>query len=109
MASRLSIHGTADQIAVRLTHSGPTAGLKFGWGDTPPKKVKNPNPPPSNWHVDWVPFYLWFSGLSGNVGAAGQVAPVSVGFSDIFEQHRADDQHGRAPEADRCVLPILFS
>ena len=86
MGSRLSIHGTSDQIAVKLTHKGPTAGIQYSWGDTPPKKVRNPNPNPSDWHVDWVPFYLWFSGLSGNVGAAGQVAPVSVSFSDVFQQ-----------------------
>jgi hypothetical protein len=87
MGSRLSIHGTSDQIAVRLTHKGPTAGIEYSWGDTPPKKVHNPNPTPSDWHVDWVPFYLWFSGLSGNVGAAGQPpAPVSVSFSDVFKQ-----------------------
>jgi hypothetical protein len=86
MGSRLSIHGTSDQIAVRLTHRGPTAGIEYAWGDTPPKRVKNPNPPPSDWHVDWEPFYLWFSGLSGNVGAAGQTAPVSVSFSDVIKQ-----------------------
>jgi hypothetical protein len=86
MGSRLSIHGTSDQIAVKLTHKGPTAGLEYSWGDTPPKKVKNPNPPPSDWRVDWEPFYLWFSGLTGNVGAAGYVAPVSVSFSDVISQ-----------------------
>jgi hypothetical protein len=86
MGSRLSIHGTSDQIAVKLTHKGPTAGLEYAWGDTPPKRVKNPNPSPSDWHVDWIPFYLWFSGLSGNVGAAGYVAPVSVSFSDVIKQ-----------------------
>jgi len=86
MASRLSIHGTADQVALQSTHKGPTAGIEFAWGDTPPKKVKNPNPPPSDWHVDWEPFYLWFSGLSGNVGAGGYVAPVSVSFSSVIDQ-----------------------
>jgi hypothetical protein len=86
VGSRLSIHGTSDQIAVHLTHKGPTAGIEYSWGDTPPKKVHNPNPPPSDWHVEWVPLYLWFSGLSGNVGAAGQVAPVSVSFSDVVKQ-----------------------
>jgi len=86
LASRLSIHGTSDQIAVQLTHQGPTAGIEYSWGDTPPKKVHNPNPPPSDWHVDWVPFYLWFTGLTGNVGAAGQVAPVSVTFSQVIDQ-----------------------
>jgi hypothetical protein len=86
LGSRLSIHGTADQVAVKITHQGPTAGIEFSWGDTPPKKVKNPNPLPSDWHVDWVPVYLWFSGLNGNVGVGGVVAPVSVSFSQVFQQ-----------------------
>jgi len=85
MGSRLSVHGTADQIAVKLTHSGPTAGLEYSFGEAPPRREKVPNQP-SPWHVDWVPFYLWFSGLQGNVGAAGQVVPVNVSFSDVFKQ-----------------------
>jgi hypothetical protein len=86
MGSRLSIHGTSDQIAIRLTHRGPTAGLEFSWGETPPKKMHAASNQPSDWHVDWVPFYLWFSGLQGNVGAGGYVAPVDVSFSDVFKQ-----------------------
>jgi hypothetical protein len=86
MGSRLSIHGTSDQIAVKLIHRGPTAGIEYSFGESPAKKVKNPNPAPSDWHVDWVPLYLWFSGLNGNVGAGGVVAPVSVSFSDVFKQ-----------------------
>jgi hypothetical protein len=85
MGSRLSIHGTADQIAIKLNHAGPIVGIAYSWGDTP-KKVSNPNPPPSDWHVDWVPLYLWFSGLNGDVGASGQVVPVNVTFSQVFEQ-----------------------
>jgi len=85
MGSRLSIHGTADQIAVKLTHAGPTAGLEYSFGEAPPPREKVPNQP-SPWHVDWVPFYLWFSGLQGNVGALGQVVPVNVSFSDVFKQ-----------------------
>src|SRR5439155_5264806 len=69
-----------------LLHQGPTVGIEYSFGESPAKKVKNPNPPPSYWHVDWVPFYLWFSGLNGNVGAGGVVAPVSVSFSDVFKQ-----------------------
>ena len=86
MGSRLSVHGTADQVAVQLMHRGPTVGIEFDWGQSPAQKVKNPNPPPSDWHVDWVPFYLWFSGLSGDVGAGGVTAPVSVSFSQVFKQ-----------------------
>ena len=41
MGSRLSIHGTSDQIGVRLTHRGPTAGIEYSWGQAPtPKKHK---------------------------------------------------------------------
>src|SRR5258707_2855011 len=25
-----------------------------------------------DWHVDWAPLYLWFSGIGGNLGAAGR-------------------------------------
>ncbi len=85
MGSRLSIHGTADQVALQLTHRGPTAGIEYAFGQSPEKKVKNPNPPPSDWHVDWVPFYLWFSGLNGNVGAGGVVAPVHASFADVIQ------------------------
>jgi len=86
MGSRLSIHGTSDQIAVKLTHQGPTVGIEYSFGESPAKKVKNPNPSPSDWHVDWIPLYLWFSGLDGDVGAAGTVVPANVSFADVFKQ-----------------------
>lgn len=86
MGSRLSVHGTADQIAVKLLHRGPTVGIEYSFGESPAKKVKNPNPPPSDWHVDWVPFYLWFTGLHGDVGAAGVEVPADVSFSQVFKQ-----------------------
>jgi hypothetical protein len=87
LGSRLSVHGTSDQIAIQLTQKGPTAGLEYSWGEAPvPKPKKPPSTQPSEWHVDWIPFYLWFSGLNGNVGAAGFVAPVSVSFSNVFSQ-----------------------
>ncbi len=85
MGSRLSVHGAANQIAVKLTQQGPSAGLEYTWGETPPPRRKLPNQT-SYWHVDWIPFYLWFSGLQGNVGAAGQVVPVNVSFSDVFKR-----------------------
>src|SRR5271154_276552 len=85
LGSRLSIHGTSDQIAVKLTHTGPTAGLEYSWGESPAPKERLPNQP-SDWHVDWVPFYLWFSGLHGSLGALGQVVPVSVSFTQVFQQ-----------------------
>ncbi|MGC1449889.1 MAG: hypothetical protein WA830_07625 [Candidatus Sulfotelmatobacter sp.] len=86
MGTRLSIHGTADQVAIQVTHKGPTAGIEYSFGESPAKKVHNPNAPPSDWHVDWIPFYLWFTGLSGNVGANGYVVPVSVSFSQVIQQ-----------------------
>ncbi len=86
LGSRLSIHGTADEVAVKTSHQGPTAGIEFAWGQSPEKKVHHPNPNPSDWHVDWVPLYLWFSGLNGKVGAAGVVAPVNVSFSSVIQQ-----------------------
>jgi hypothetical protein len=85
LGSRLSIHGSSDQIAVKLTHDGPTAGLEYSFGESPEPK-EHVAGGPSDWHVDWVPFYLWFSGLHGTVGALGQTAPVSVSFSDVFSQ-----------------------
>jgi len=87
MGSRLSIHGTSDQIAIQLTHRGPTAGLEYAWGESPPRKVHRPKSnEPSDWHVDWVPFYLWFTGVKGNVGAQGYVVPVDATFGDIISQ-----------------------
>jgi hypothetical protein len=86
MGSRLSVHGTSDQIAIKVAHYGPTAGLEYSFGESPAKKVPNPNPNPSDWHVNWIPIYLWFTGLSGNVGAGGYVVPVSVSFSDVVKQ-----------------------
>jgi hypothetical protein len=88
MGSRLSINGTNDQIAVELTQKGPTAGLEYSWGESPEGK---PRPAPStetanvesDWHVGWVP-YLWFSGLHGNVGAAGYVVPANVSIGDVL-------------------------
>ena len=87
MGSRLTIQGTSDQIAIRVTQKGPTAGIEYSWGEVP---MPAPKPPPSaptqasDWHVDWVPFYLWFTGLQGNLGAKGFVVPVNVPFSDVF-------------------------
>ena len=88
LGSRLSIHGTSDQIAIELSQKGPTAGLEYSWGESPEKKVHVAKPGEnviSDWHVDWVPLYLWFSGLSGTVGAQGYSVPVSVGFSQVFD------------------------
>jgi hypothetical protein len=87
MGSRLSIHGTSDQIAINLTHKGPTAGIEYSWGEGPPPKAHRPkSTEPSDWHVEWIPFYLWFSGLEGNVGAQGYVVPVDATFGDIISQ-----------------------
>ena len=85
MGSRLSIHGTSDQIAVQLTHKGPTAGIEYSFGNSPEKRQHHASTGPSDWHVDWIPIYLWFSGLQGNVGAGGYVAPVNASFSDVIK------------------------
>jgi hypothetical protein len=85
MGSRLSIHGTSDQIAVKLTHSGPTAGLEYTFGESPERKPKPASTEPSEWHFNWIPFYLWFSGLDGNIGVGGYIAPADVGFADVFK------------------------
>lgn len=87
LGSRLNVHGTSDQIAVRLSQKGPTAGLEYSFGETPAPKPKVPSSTaPSDWHVNWIPLYLWFTGLSGNLGAAGRVVPVSASFSDVIQQ-----------------------
>ena len=39
---------------------------------------------PFGWKVNWVPFYLWMSGIDGNIGVGGKTAPVGAGFSDSF-------------------------
>ncbi|HEX8814499.1 MAG TPA: hypothetical protein VF753_03275 [Terriglobales bacterium] len=86
MGSRLSVHGTSNDIKVRLTQKGPTAGIEYSWGEIPPPAPKA-QPSPylvSDWHVNWIPLYLWFSGLHGNVGALGYTAPVSLSVSDIL-------------------------
>jgi hypothetical protein len=41
---------------------------------------------PYGWKVNWVPFYLWMSGLNGNVGVRGHMAPVDASFSDVFDK-----------------------
>jgi hypothetical protein len=91
LGSRLSIHGTSDQIAIGITQKGPTAGLEYSWGESPEgkphKAISNEGGNAvSDWHIDWVPFYVWFSGLHGNVGAAGYVVPADVSFSDVLSQ-----------------------
>ncbi|MGA8740770.1 MAG: hypothetical protein WB561_06250 [Terracidiphilus sp.] len=87
MGSRLSIHGASNQIGLRLTTTGPTAGLEYSWGEIPEEKRHAPvSPELSDWHVDWVPLYLWFSGLSGYVGLGGYVVPVHESVSDVFSQ-----------------------
>jgi hypothetical protein len=37
-------------------------------------------------HIEWVPAYLWFTGMSGDVGARGLVVPVDAGFSEVFDK-----------------------
>lgn len=87
MGSRLSVHGSSNEIGLRLTTTGPTAGLEYSWGKQPEeKRHEQIIPEVSNWHVDWVPIYLWFSGLHGYLGVNGYVVPVHESVSDIFSQ-----------------------
>jgi len=88
MGSRLSVHGTADQIALRVSDRGPTTGIEYSFGNAPEKKEKPvvTNASPGNWHVTWEPMYLWFTGLKGNEGTRGVTAPVDVSFSDVLSQ-----------------------
>jgi len=92
LGSRLSVHGTSDEIAIQLTQKGPTAGLEYSWGESPegkPRKTASTEAggnAVSEWQVDWIPFYMWFTGLNGNVGAQGYVVPVDVSFSQVFSQ-----------------------
>jgi hypothetical protein len=49
----------------------------------------SPSDPPasqSDWHIVWVPAYLWLSGVNGNLGVAGKAIPVSASFSDVFDK-----------------------
>lgn len=86
LGSRLSIHGTNDQIAIDATQKGPTAGIEYSFGELtePIPKAQPSGVSQGDWHVDWVPVYLWFSGLKGSVGAGGYVAPVNAGFSNVI-------------------------
>jgi hypothetical protein len=86
LGSRLSIHGTNDQIAIDVTQKGPTAGIEYSFGELtePIPKAQPSGVSQGDWHVDWVPVYLWFSGLKGSVGAGGYVAPVNAGFSNVI-------------------------
>lgn len=40
----------------------------------------------SDWHVTWVPVYLWLSGVNGDLGVAGKTIPFSANFSDVFDK-----------------------
>jgi hypothetical protein len=40
----------------------------------------------SDWHVTWVPAYLWLSAVDGNLGVAGRTIPVSASFSEVFDK-----------------------
>jgi hypothetical protein len=41
---------------------------------------------PSDWHITWVPAYLWISGVNGSIGVAGKTVPVSASFSDVLDK-----------------------
>ena len=58
-----------------------TAMTAFGQQSGPDAKTEAD---PFGWKVNWVPFYLWMSGIDGNIGVGGKTAPVGAGFSDSF-------------------------
>jgi hypothetical protein len=49
---------------------------------SPPKGPANQ----SDWHITWVPAYLWLSGVNGYVGVLGKTIPVNASFSDVFDK-----------------------
>jgi len=53
-----------------------------------PHPASPPEDPPnqSDWHITWVPGYLWLTGVSGNLGVAGKTIPISASFSDVFDK-----------------------
>jgi len=58
-----------------------------GAGSAPESGTPSKDPAgQSDWHINWVPGYLWLSGVSGNVGVAGRTIPVSASFSDVFDK-----------------------
>jgi len=56
-------------------------------GDNPQAQAQPPPPAPSPWSFRVSP-YMWFAGMSGNVGVGSRlpVIDVDVGFSDIFKR-----------------------
>ncbi len=40
----------------------------------------------SDWHITWVPSYLWLSSVNGNLGVKGKAIPFSASFSDVFDK-----------------------
>jgi hypothetical protein len=56
-------------------------------GDPPPSAPSSQDPPgQSDWHINWVPGYLWLSGVNGDVGVRGKTIPVNASFSDVFDK-----------------------
>jgi hypothetical protein len=53
-----------------------------------PQSASRPEdlPNQSDWHIAWVPGYLWLSSVSGTVGVRGKSIPVSASFSDVFDK-----------------------
>jgi len=39
-----------------------------------------------DWHITWVPAYLWLTAVDGNLGVAGRTIPVNASFSDVFDK-----------------------
>ena len=39
-----------------------------------------------DWHITWVPAYLWLTGVNGNLGFLGKTIPIDAPFSDVFDK-----------------------
>ena len=65
------------------------------------------NPADDGWHVSFSP-YLWFAGIHGTVGAAGQEASVHASFGDIFSQLNIGLMTAAETRHNRVVMPVDF-
>lgn len=67
----------------------------------------SPAPSDSGWHFELTP-YLWFSGLSGTVGALGHEASVHASAGDVLSNFDIGFMINAEPRYGRIVLPIDY-
>ncbi len=60
-----------------------TAFSQTSQGFPPPETTSSNS---SDWHIEWVPIYLWFTALDGNLGVGGKTIPISASFSDVLDR-----------------------